>query len=61
MNGKFDGVLNNGKDFYMSKICSCNKTMNQCERACGKYYSCENIAMANDILVEYEESQAEIL
>lgn len=61
MNGnKFDGVLQSGKDFDMSKICSCNKTMNQCERDCGKYYSCENIAMANDILVEYEETQSEL-
>lgn len=29
MNGKFDGVLNNGKDFNMSKICSCNKNMTE--------------------------------
>lgn len=59
MNGsKFNGVLQNGKDFDMSKICSCNKTMDQCEHTCGKYYDCENIAAANDILVKYEESQA---
>lgn len=60
MNGKFDGVLNNGKDFYMSKICSCNKNMTECENNCGKYYSCDSIAIVNDILKEYEECLEEL-
>lgn len=51
---KFDGVLSNGTDFDMSKICSCNKKISECEK-CIRYYRCENVAMADDILKEYEE------
>lgn len=58
LNMKFDAVLNDGLDVDvdMSKICGCtNKTMNWCEENCKKYYSCDNIAIANDLLKEYEE------
>lgn len=61
MNEKFDGVLNNGKDFNMSKICSCNKNMTECEKNCGKYYSCDSIATVNDILKGYEECLCELI
>lgn len=52
---RFDGVLNNRTDFDMSKICSCNKKISECEKQCARYYRCDSVAMADDILKEYEE------
>lgn len=52
---RLDGVLNNGRDFDMSKVCSCNKKISECEKQCTRYYRCDNVAMADDILKEYEE------
>lgn len=45
-------------DVDVSKIsdCSCHSTA-ECERKCDKYYHCNTIAMANDILKEYEEDK----
>lgn len=44
-------------DFDMSYLCRLldgkrlkNRTMSSCEQTCEKYYQCENIALANDIL-----------
>lgn len=54
---RLDGVLNNGRDFDMSKVCSCNKKISECEERCQRYYSCDNVAMANDVLKEYEERE----
>lgn len=52
----FESVINNGTDFDMSQICSCTyKTMNECEKHCLKYHDCYNIAMANDILRDFED------
>lgn len=54
---RFDGILGNGIDFDMSKICSCCKKISECEKKCARYYSCDNVAMANDVLKEYEERE----
>lgn len=57
-NYQFEAVLNNGTDVDMSKICGCtNNTMSWCEANCKKYYDCHNIALANDILKKYEETE----
>lgn len=40
-------------DVNMSKICSCSRnSMDDCKEDCERYYSCDLIAMANDMLVE---------
>lgn len=54
---RFDGVLNNGTDFDMSKICSCNKKISECEKQCARYHRCDSVAMADDILKDYEERE----
>ena len=49
-----------GPDVYMKSICGCanildnNWLSRDCERFCPRYYNCHNIAIANDILAEYE-------
>ena len=49
-----------GPDVYMKSICNCpaihgdNWVSRDCERNCPYYGACENIAIANDILAEYE-------
>ena len=52
----FTMVLEQGRDLDMTKICGCSDAdkMSDCEATCGNYYDCCNIALANDILVEYE-------
>lgn len=46
-----NAIIINGNDIDMSKICGCvgAKTLSDCE-ACGKYYHCNNVAIANDVL-----------
>lgn len=44
-------------DVDMSEICSCNCTLSWCEKYCGRYYRCNNVAMANDMLRDREESE----
>ena len=40
-------------DVNMSKICGCSRnSMDDCEENCEGYYSCDLIAMANDMLIE---------
>lgn len=51
----FTGVLSDGRNFDVSTISGCQGTMDDCERNCRKYYGCYTIALANDILVKYEE------
>ena len=52
----FSMVIDNGTNIDMSKICGCtNGTLNDCENNCTRYYCCYNIALANDILKEYED------
>lgn len=42
-------------DIDISKISSCSRTsMDDCKENCPRYYSCNTIAYANDILVKYE-------
>lgn len=48
-----------GLDVLMNKICGCEKctkgwTLSDCEEKCDRYYSCDNVAIANDILVQHE-------
>lgn len=57
-NYQFEAVLNNGTDVDMSNICGCTSNMmSWCEANCKKYYDCHNIALANDILKKYEETE----
>ena len=57
-NYQFEAVLNNGTDVDMSNISGCtSNTMSWCEANCKKYYDCHNIALANDILKKYEETE----
>lgn len=51
-------VIKNGTDIDISKISSCSyRSMSECEEKCERYYSCDTIAVANDLLVEYEKVQ----
>ena len=52
---RFAGVLQEGQDFQMSEICSCDTKLSICENVCQKYYDCNNVAIANDILAEYDD------
>ena len=52
----FSMVIDNGTNIDMSKICGCTKgTLNDCENNCARYCNCCNVALANDILKEYED------
>lgn len=51
---KYDGILNDGQDYDVSRISNCNSTLDKCEKGCPRYYSCDTVAMAEDILKEYE-------
>lgn len=57
MKNDYSAILNNGKNIDMTVICGCidAKTLNDCEANCSKYSSCDNVAIANDILRDYEE------
>ena len=50
----FDGLLNDGQDFDVFRISSCESTLDKCEKECPRYYSCDTVAMAEDILRDYE-------
>lgn len=55
----FKDVLNNGKNIKMKNIAGCTEdeswTLDDCETKCPKYYGCYSVALANDILKEYED------
>lgn len=53
---EFEYVFDDGKDIDMTKICGCPyaRTLDECEKNCMKYFDCQNVAIANDILVAYE-------
>ena len=51
---KYKGILNDGQDYDVSHISSCDSTLSKCEEICPHYYSCNTVALANDILREYE-------
>lgn len=58
MKDKFEAVLNKGEDVAISMISGCDsKSMDWCEEHCRKYYDCHTIAMANDLLKEFEDSR----
>lgn len=42
------------KDVFMGCISSCFATLTQCEHTCGRYYTCDTVAMANDLLRDDE-------
>ena len=52
----FDMVIDGGGNIDMTKICGCvdADTMNSCEEKCPRYYSCDNIGLASDLLAAYE-------
>jgi hypothetical protein len=55
----FDDVIDDGKNIKMINMTGCckideNWTLNDCETTCSKYYSCCAVALANDVLKEYE-------
>lgn len=58
----FSMVIDYGRDIDMKQICGCVSnldgiiTMDWCEKNCSKYYRCDNIALADDILKVYEGS-----
>lgn len=56
---EFPDALTPDGDIDMRKICGCPdaKTLSDCESGCGKYYSCQNVAIANDILAEMDGSK----
>lgn len=45
-------------DVDMRQICGCAgaTTLSECENTCPRYHDCHNVALANDILVDYEEN-----
>ena len=52
----YNCVTNNGNDVNVSMISGCKSTsLDWCESNCRKYYGCHTVAIANDLLVEYEE------
>lgn len=51
---RFNGVMNSGRDMDMSKISSCECKLSDCEEKCPRHSSCQNVAMANDTLVDFE-------
>lgn len=56
------GVLTDeegNKDVFMGCISSCFSTLTQCERTCGRYYTCDSVAMANDLLRDDEKHEKE--
>lgn len=52
-------IINDGTDIKMKNLTGCADaaewTLSDCEKNCKKYYSCYSVALANDILKEYEE------
>lgn len=41
---------NGNKDVFMGCINGCSATLTQCEYTCGRYYTCDTVAAANDLL-----------
>ena len=56
----FSMIIDNGVDYDidMKRICCCQNacTITRCLESCQRYYSCDNIALASDILTAYEET-----
>ena len=58
---EFDMVIGDSGNIDMTKICGCvdADTLDTCEEKCPRYYWCNNIALANDLLVAYESIEGE--
>lgn len=53
--GDLKAVIDNGRDIDMTRISGCGSpNLDWCEAHCTKYYDCETVAYANDILVACE-------
>lgn len=54
-----EDIIDDGADIKMKNLTGCTNaqewTLDDCEKNCKKYYSCYAVALANDILKEYEE------
>lgn len=50
-------IIDKGHDvcFHCARIVEGYTTLSACERFCGRYYSCDTVAEANDELVKYEQ------
>lgn len=45
---------NGNKDVFMGCINGCSATLTQCEYTCGRYCTCDTVAVANDLLCDNE-------
>lgn len=45
---------NGNKDVFMGCINGCSATLTQCEYTCGRYCTCDAVAVANDLLLDNE-------
>lgn len=45
---------NGNKDVFMGCINGCFATLTQCEYTCGRYHTCDTVAVANDLLRDEE-------
>lgn len=63
VNSKFDDVIDNGRNIKMINMAGCgideDWTLDDCESKCPKYYGCYAVALANDVLKEYEDNCAQ--
>ena len=50
---------NGNKDVLMGCISGCFTTLTQCEHTCGRYYTCDTVAVANDLLRDDERHEKE--
>lgn len=50
---------NGNKDVFMGCINGCSATLTQCEYTCGRYYTCDTVAVANDLLRDNEKRKKE--
>ena len=59
MDAYFRDVIDDGRNVKMQNMTGCgiseDWTLDDCESKCPKYYSCYAVALANDLLNEYED------
>lgn len=60
MNNAFCDILDDGRNIKMQNMTGCDIgedwTLDDCEAKCPRYYGCYAVALANDVLKEYEET-----